>query len=769
MILNGIRVVDRTTDIAGPYCTKLLADAGADVVKVEPPGGDALRHHLSGALFEFLNQSKRSVSDDGGLVDRADILVANQAVDTALLWESNPALVVVTVTPFGCEGPWVDLPATEFTLQAWCGSTASRGRPETPPFAAGGRLGEWVAGTYAAVAALGALRSAAISGRGEHVDLALLDCMTVAMTTYPSVFASFSGRPAPPGTGRTIEVPSIEPTADGFVVFTTNSARQFQDFLMLIGRPDLVDDRRFATFPSRFRHRDEFLAAVHEYTTKRSSREVLETAALWRVPAGPVLNAETIMSFEQFVDRETFVATPSGNFRQPRVPYSISGISGISSIGPARPSSPPTARAAVDSVEWDRRAPAQRSEWVLPLNGVRVLDCTAWWAGPAAPHVLACLGADVIKVESAGRPDLMRYSSTKPPTEDRWWEWGPLFHAVNLGKRGITLDLAGAEGVDMFERLLKSADVVIENYTPRVMEQFGLGWDRVHEVNPAVVMVRMPAFGLSGPWRDRTGFAQTMESITGMAWLTGPAHGTPILVRGAGDPIAGIHAAFATILALNQRDRDGQGRLVESPMIEAALNAAAEQLIEYQVTGTVPRRAGNRSQWAAPQGVYQCAGLDRWVAIAIASNEQWRGLQAVLGNPGWATDPALASFAGRREDHDRIDAELTAWCLSRDAEAVTELLTRAGVPAAIVTPGPDVSGNPQLRHRRLFEVEDHPVTGRHEIPVMPFRFSRVERWATRPSPTLGEHNDEVLSEVATPAELDQLRNDDIIGDRVKHA
>jgi crotonobetainyl-CoA:carnitine CoA-transferase CaiB-like acyl-CoA transferase len=297
MILNGVRVVDRTTEIAGPYCAKLLADAGAEVVKVEPPEGDPLRRHLSGALFEFLNQSKRSVSiDDGDLVDCADMLIVNQAVDTTALWAGNPGLVIVTVTPFGCEGPWVDMPATEFTLQAWCGSTASRGRPESPPFAAGGRLGEWVAGTYAAVAALGALRSAATSGRGEHVDVALLDCMTVAMTTYPSVFVSFSGRPPPPGTGRTIEVPSIEPTADGFVVFTTNSARQFHDFLMMIGRPDLVDDRRFASFPSRFQHRAEFLAAVHEYTTKHSSREVLETAALWRVPAGPVLNAETILS-----------------------------------------------------------------------------------------------------------------------------------------------------------------------------------------------------------------------------------------------------------------------------------------------------------------------------------------------------------------------------------------------------------------------------------------------------------------------------------------
>src|SRR5213082_2102087 len=191
-MLHGTRVVDRTTQIAGPYCTKLLADAGADVVKVEPPTGDSLRAWGSGGLFEFLNTSKRSVQgDDSVLVERADLLVVDGPVDTPTLQLTNPALVVVTITPFGCDGPWAGRPATEFTLQAACGSTGSRGLPETPPVAAGGRLGEWLTGTYAAIGALAALRSARANGRREHVDVAMLDCMAVAMVPYPSVFAEF--------------------------------------------------------------------------------------------------------------------------------------------------------------------------------------------------------------------------------------------------------------------------------------------------------------------------------------------------------------------------------------------------------------------------------------------------------------------------------------------------------------------------------------------------------------------------------------------------
>src|SRR5437588_6057579 len=381
-MLEGVRVVDRTTQIAGPYCTKLLADAGADVVFVG--------QHDGGGLSEYLHSSKRAFDgDDGHLVGGADILIADEDVDVDALWVENRGLVVVTITPFGCDGPWAGRPATEFTLQAACGSTATRGLPENPPLAAGGRLGEWLAGTYAAVGAIAALRSAQRSGVGEHVDVAMFDCMTVAMTTFQPVFASFMGWPRVKGTGRAIEVPSIEPTADGYVVFTTNSAQQFESLLLMIGREDLVEDKELARPNVRFKRREEFSAAVHAFTRPRTSADVLDEAAAWRIPAGPVLNGETITSFDQFVARGVFGPSPSGRFRQPHVPYRIGAV------GPR----PFTALAAAETASWEPRSVAAERSWELPLAGVRVLDCTAWWAGPAASHVLACLGADVIKIE----------------------------------------------------------------------------------------------------------------------------------------------------------------------------------------------------------------------------------------------------------------------------------------------------------------------------------------------------------------------------------
>ena len=770
-MLHGLRVVDCSTDIAGPYCTKMLADAGADVVKVEPAAGDPLRGWQSGALFEFLNASKRSVvgtlEDDHvrELCARAHVLVESGtpgAVAALALREQNPPLVIVSITPFGQDGPWATWAGTEFTLQAWCGSTASRGIPERPPVAAGGRIGEWMAGTYAAVAGAGAWLTATRTGRGEHVDVAWLDCMALTMNTYTSVFAEFTGWNPIRRPTRTIEIPSIEPTSDGFAAFTTNSAQQWADFLVLIGRPDLGDDAELASALGRFKRRDEALETLRAYTTTRTTEEILEEATLLRIPSGPVGNGATVTGFDHFVERGTFVTSPSGRFVQPRVPYKISGLE------PRAFERAPALGEHTGAVDWGPGEPAgsEGDGDPLPLAGIRVLDCTAWWAGPAATHMLGCLGADVIKVESVTRPDLMRYTSTRPPSDDRWWEWGPLYHGANNTKRGITLDLSTPEGRDLFLRLVPTADVVLENFSPRVMEQFDLGWDVLSAANPRLVMVRLPAYGLDGPWRDRTGFAQTMEAITGMAWITGWPDGPPLIPRGACDPLAAMHAVFATVLALRDRTASSEGHLVEVTMIEAALNAAAEQVVESSATGVLLERNGNRGPLAAPQNVYACAGDEEWIAIAVTTNEQWQALRGVIGAPDWTTDPALAHADGRRAAHDTIDERLGAWCADQKAPELAERLAAHGVPAGYVIDARDVVFNPQIEHRAFFEVEDHPVTGQHRIPMVPFRFgSRQAPWMRRPSPTLGEHNDEILGELLTPEELASLRERGLIGHR----
>ncbi len=548
--LSGVRVLDFTTGVAGAYCTKLLADAGADVVRVERDGSGRRGPMGGPGLSEYLATSKRSVGEAQGdrLVGAADIVVAGADFDVEAARAESPGLVVVTVSAFGRSGPWADRPGTEFTMQADCGSIGGRGLPGEAPLSAGGRLGEWLAALYSAITALALWMRATRDGAGDHADVAILDCMAVGMVTFPSVFAEFArsaGRPPMGAATRRIEVPSIEPTLDGFVNFTTNSAQQFADFAALIGHPEMTGDERFARPLARFEHREEFWALTRAYTSARTTAQVLEEAGLLRIPVAPVLDAASIPSFEQFVVRQVLVDHPSGRFRQPRIPYRLHG----------RPT-PPFGRVAEPgqhdgAVTWaPRPARSAPPEGRLPLDGVRVIDLTSWWAGPCGTQVLGFLGADVIKVESTVRPDLMRYSSVRSPGEGQWWEWGPLAHAVNTNKRGVTIDLTRPEGRELALDLAASADVVVENYTPRVLAQFGLEWKELHAVNPRLNLVRMPAFGLDGPWRDRPGFAQTMESLTGLAAGTGWPDGYPVLVGGAGDPVAGLHASFATLVAL---------------------------------------------------------------------------------------------------------------------------------------------------------------------------------------------------------------------------
>jgi crotonobetainyl-CoA:carnitine CoA-transferase CaiB-like acyl-CoA transferase len=362
----------------------------------------------------------------------------------------------------------------------------------------------------------------------------------------------------------------------------------------------------------------------------------------------------------------------------------------------------------------------------------------------------------------------MRFASARGPVVDAWWEWSSVYLGCNLNKLGITLDMTTPEGLELGLELLSKADALVENFSPRVLDHFGLTWDAVRTVNPRLVMLRMPAFGLNGPWRDRTGFAQTMEQASGMAWLTGFEDGPPIIPRGPCDPLAGSHATFALLACLQERERSGRGHFVESTMVESALNVAAEMVVEYGAYGAKLERAGNRGPVAAPQGVYRCAGRENWLALAVATDAQWEGLQAVLGHPQWSADLRLQHAAGRREFHDLIDRHLNEFFGTRVLETIGDELLAAGVPAAPVVDPPRMTDNPQVRARRFAETFEHPIVGRHEVLGMPFRFSsHPGQWFRSPSPTLGQHNRHVLQGILGISDdrFDELARSGVIGDR----
>jgi crotonobetainyl-CoA:carnitine CoA-transferase CaiB-like acyl-CoA transferase len=406
----------------------------------------------------------------------------------------------------------------------------------------------------------------------------------------------------------------------------------------------------------------------------------------------------------------------------------------------------------------------------LPFEGLRVLDMTSFWAGPSCTHVLAMLGAEVIHVESTARPDGTRLIAGVPITDDQWWERSPIFSGLNTNKKSVTLDIRTPRGVELLRSLVKTCDVIVENYTPRVLDQIGLDFDAVHELRPDAIMMRMPGFGLGGPWRDKPAFAYVIEDASGITWLTGHPDQNPVEPYSVGDPNAGVHGLNALMLAVAHRKRTGEGVRIEAAMVDAALNVAAEQVIEYSAYGKLLQREGNRGPTAAPQNLYRTSELDEfgrpddWVAIAVATDEQWMNLAAALGNPTWAT-AELAGVAGRRRHHDAIDEHLSRWCATRTANEIIQTLWDAGVPVAKVMQPHRVGDLPQLVHRGFYEYVDHPVnpTARHS--TLPMRISsgppRIHRTA---APLLGQHNHEILTGLGySDHEIAELEDEGIIG------
>ncbi|MFM7224438.1 MAG: CoA transferase, partial [Actinomycetota bacterium] len=518
-----------------------------------------------------------------------------------------PPPVTVALTALGHGGPDDGLHLTEEVLQARSGSLAAHGHSHLPPLTVGGRLGEYIVGAFAALGGVTAWSRAARTGVPETVDASMLEAMQMTYVTHPTLMARFPG-------GRMLAfrwvmIPGNEATRDGrYVGITTVTEAQWEALARSMGRDDLATDDGLRTMIGRFVRAGEVTEALAAWTGTRDADEVVAACVEARVPATILGNGAELPRFDHLVERQVFVPQPGATWLRPRAPFRFHGV-------PDRPFAAP--RPVTAAERWEPRvatpatadAPGER-----PLAGLRVLDFTAFWAGPFATAWLCAMGAEVIKVEAVQRPDGIRFSGAIRPHQDpRFYEMSGLFHASNLGKRGITLDLTRSEGRDLALRLVERCDVVAENFTPQVMERFGLGWDEIHAANPRALYLRMPAFGLDGPWRERGGFAQTMEQLTGMAWVTGYEDGAPIIPGGPVDPMVGTHAALALLAALARRDRTGEGMLVEVPLVEVATAVTAEQVIRYSADGTLLGRRGS-------SGVYRCAGDDAWVAIDAASD-----------------------------------------------------------------------------------------------------------------------------------------------------
>lgn len=605
-----------------------------------------------------------------------------------------------------------------------------------PPLLSGSTESQWLAAAFAAAMGVARLHHA---DRAGLVDVSMLANAFYASNMFNDAAAQLAGETHRTRVMRRRLYPSTEPTSDGWVGFNIASRQNLEDFLVLIEHPELLAQEDLTGARGRYARRAEFEPMVREWTTARTVTEAVAAANAFRIPAAPVHDGRTILQDPHMLAREFFVPSTDGEFVEPAPPFLFDGQRPAGTRKVAEPvgAEPITVR--------DRPRPVA-TVGPLPLAGLRVVDLGTWWAGALTSQILAALGADVIKVESTRRIDGARtlMGSLRPVRPERWWETSQMYLSVNQNKRGVTLDLTTGPGRELVVELIRRADVLVENFAPHVMRKVDLQWDQVHAINPRLVMVRQPAFGLTGPMSEHVGFAQTVEQYSGLCAATGYTGGPPLNPGGPPDPMGGANGAFAALSALYQARRTGRGVLVEAPLVESAVIMAGDQAMQWSAYGRLPERDGNHSPVAAPQGAYPVRGSDRWVAMSVLDDRQWRDFAAAAGVAKWIEDADLATAAGRRAERYRLDDEIAEWSRGLELDEALDLLVRLGIPAAAAQDPRFVREHPQIIATGIVEPVEHPVAGRLELATLPVRLAGVDRWTRTRAPLIGQHNREVL-------------------------
>ena len=663
--LAGLVVLEVSTgqNFAVPYATKLLADLGADVTVAEPPGGHPLRRGHPGqpenpaidaAVYGFLSQRKRCTSVAGSadhgagqlaeLIDAADIVVVTAGTGgelpsavSRLLAAPAPgaARAVVTVSPWGSGGgPYAGLPATPITLQAAAGWVTSRKEVDMWPVQVGGQLEEWASGSFVATAALTAFRQAQWTGARVSVDLSLLECAH-SFLCYDNLRYDARGELGV-GRDRILVAPfGIRRCKDGWVGINTLTQQQWKDACELTGLTEYTGDQQSLNRGEG--DLDAFAARLTEFLAEMTVDEVVELAQARRIPAAPVAAGTQMCGLRQWTARPFFVEFDLGGrrLRAPGAPFRLHSAPAARTLASAAPvipvTGPNTQTVPIAAENANGPATPDGAPAGLPFSGLRVVDLSHFWSGPYLTMFLGAYGADVIKIESVQRPDLWRANHTGLVLGDRWHDRGVMWQATNLNKRDVTLDLGSEAGRELLLRLCATADVFVENFAVRVLDRLGLTYDVIREINPRMIMLRLPGFGLDGPWRDYVGFGDSFEQIGGLATVTGYPDGRPQTPGGYLDPMVGMHAGAALLAALRQRDLTGVGQLIEVPQIEVAASMSAPQLIGDELG--VPPAGSGTARRATPRRASTAAGTTR------LSTSRCRSATTVTG-PGWSGSSA---------------------------------------------------------------------------------------------------------------------------------
>jgi len=796
--LDGVRVVD-LTGLSGALCARLLGDLGADVVRVELPGGSATRQlgpFSSGredpeeSLTDwFYNSNKRGIvldwrTADGrtglrALLARADVLVeseppgelAKHGLAPATLCADQPRLVVTSITAFGQSGPRAHWRGAELVCAALGGIVFVNGHPGELPVAPFGLQAYHSAAAFGAIGTLAALFSREATGLGQHVDVSIAAAASGALEHATSIYRLERRVDTRRGSLHWTRCFRVGRCRDGYILHCI-----LGDWTTLVewvagdGKAQDLVDATWQDSQYRRANAEHLFDVLDGWAADHSVAELMEGAQLRRLPYAMVQEPPALAHDEQLRERGFAVALedrgrgcsvifPGPPFLLSRSPWRLRRPAPRLGEHQAEvradpawtgPDGATTTTAASSGRAPHRRAPGSGTGPALAraLDGVRVLDFTWVVAGPVGTRILADQGATVIKVE---RRDSLDFGSRR----------GGLSGNLNRGKQSIVIDMNQPGGVDLARRLAARCDVVIDNFSARVMRNWGMDYASLCALRPDIIAVSMSGFGKTGPRKDFVSYGPTLQALAGFPLLMRlPDSGPTGWGYSYADMAAGYMAALATLAALWYRDRTGMGQEVDLGQYANLVALMGPSLFDLLRGREVPA-VGNASQEgpAAPHGLYRCAAGrqasgavddDRWAAIAVFGDDDWQRLAGVLGSDGedWAREPGLARHAERLRRAAEVDRRLGEWTRRRTAEEVQERLQAAGVAAGLVANAEDLMlGDPQLRERGYFATVEIPEGGRETVDGVPFLASRMPGRVAAPAPLLGEQTDRVLEEV----------------------
>ena len=791
-MLSPYRVLD-LSDERGLLCGHILAGLGADVILVEPPGGSPARRVpplLDGApegeqslYWAAYARDRRSIeldleSPEGRselrrLATSADILIesadpgtmAARGLGAADLAEVNPALVYVSITPFGQDGPKANYLSTDLVVAAASGTLHIASYPDAAPVRVSAPQAYLHGGAEAAGAALVALTERIRSGRGQHVDVSIQQAMNLGamgQNVNAAAGAPETVRVAGGAVIGPVTLKLIWEAEDGHVSLTFffgNAigpfTRRLMEWICEEGGCDKATrDKDWVAYAALLQRGEEpysefdrIVGVVEDFLRTKTKAELMREAQERRLLILPVATVPEVLENPQLEARDYWRSLPVAG-REALHPGPSVHLPTLDAHR-ERPVPRPGTHTAEVLAEPPRPAlapPAPTPPTALPLEGLRVLDFMWVMAGPVVTRVLADYGATVIRVESPSRPGAGR--SMAPFRNGEFAPQNSLFFDnMNAGKLGLSLNLSCDEGRAVARDLVRWADVVGESFAPRAFRRWGLDYDSLRAVKPDLIMISSSLFGQDGPLSDVSGFGTMGAAIATFIELTGYPERSPAGPFSAyTDTVAPRFALAALLAALDDRRRTGEGQYIDHSQIESSLHFLTPWLLDYQLTGRVLTRMGNRDPDMAPHGVYPSRGDDDWVAVAVRDDGDWQRLCAVLARPDLAGDVRYATLAGRLANQDELDAAIAAWTLTRTPAESEATLQAGGVPAHAVIRASSAVDDPQLVHRGHLVRVPHSLHGESVVEGSRFRLSRTPARIGRP-PAVGEDTEQVLKDI----------------------